>query len=538
MASNGNQNDSKTNVSAGQTVKKRNVSSNGEESLKSLQDIFTALSSNDTGSPRPPLPQIPRSEAELDSRPPIAVGPESSIDDPFNPQSDPFASEPLDGDAELQFDFDDGLMSEDPAYDPMSIPPRPQPNVESEDFGDGWTDADVSVDSASELDDDRFDQIFKTSLGTPISVEPKPIQVADELDRLSDEPSLTPSGRPMSLQPHEELNFEFRDGRASEEEINLGQLNLGEFLDDDESLDADESVDRIIEDNRKRWSKPPKESPGVERGPDFKSDNLSGALRSDAPTNFPPVDHEERTPEFSTFPPAAPPPEVNTGQSLSPADSIDDEVPIMLPEELNSIQAEGLSFDEEVDFLTPDALEEQMHAAASGIPGASVIHIPTDAPTSAPPVQDDELDALSNEDDLDGAGKPDLDQSDDLLRALEDELASLSAPPMPQHEEEFDELEEMEEAIFNHLDHDESQEEAPTDGYPCRGACFRGVCFRGACFRGACFRGACFRGACFRGACFRGACFRGACFRGACFRGACFRGACFRGACRSRILSR
>ena len=113
-------------------------------------------------------------------------------------------------------------------------------------------------DRSDESLPENFEDMFSTSFGTPISVEPAPIPEEDEENR-PETPSLTPSGRPMSLQPHEELSFDFKDGAAEVEPI-LGQMNLGSIVDDEFDPDSDESVDRIIEGNRKRWSKPPAHS--------------------------------------------------------------------------------------------------------------------------------------------------------------------------------------------------------------------------------------------------------------------------------------
>ena len=97
-----------------------------------------------------------------------------------------------------------------------------------------------------------------------------------------------------------------------------------------------------------------------------------------------------------------------------------------------------------------------MQAAASGLPGAEVIHIPTDAPTSAPPVKDEELDALSSDDE---EFNPDVDESAELFQALETELSLLSDPPaeieaVAEDGQAFDDFE------------DGSQEDLPTMDLP------------------------------------------------------------------------
>ena len=124
-----------------------------------------------------------------------------------------------------------------------------------------------SSNDASWLDDDpvsNIEDMFKTSLGIQVSVQPSSVPAETDAEIIEEEslqeqritPSLTPSGRPMSLQPHEEINFKFSDENEASEGFKLDQLNLGSTLEEDSEPDADESVDRIIEEP-KRWSKPP-----------------------------------------------------------------------------------------------------------------------------------------------------------------------------------------------------------------------------------------------------------------------------------------
>jgi hypothetical protein len=189
-----------------------------------LDDLLAALTAP-IGGDRPPRPEIQRSEKEMDSRPPEALSPD--IGDGLT--GDPFAADPFIND-ELQFDFGEELLSVGEEESSWLDDPSPSPNSSPDPFGGDAT----SSPSLEGSDDDSIQ---------PAERRPEHL------------PSRTPSGRPASLQPYEELSFDFSEG--DEVELKLDQIPLEGALDEDDDPDLDESVDRARRQNKARWSKPP-----------------------------------------------------------------------------------------------------------------------------------------------------------------------------------------------------------------------------------------------------------------------------------------
>jgi hypothetical protein len=193
----------------------------------SLDELLAALTP--VGENRPPQPDLGRAESEIDSRPPQEVEAESfdpALGDPLFSESDPFSDD-------LQFDFQDDLFELDDSLDFQS--PDDQGSSHSPPLPE-------------------FDNLFVTSLGEQVEVE-----VVSDSSHAPESPeaspyemSRTPSGQPLSLQPHEEFSFSFDDesngpfdASPSSEKPQRPQfpsldVRLSDF---EEDLDLDESAE-------------------------------------------------------------------------------------------------------------------------------------------------------------------------------------------------------------------------------------------------------------------------------------------------------
>jgi len=412
------------------------VERQGSEGPSGFDQIIELLK-RDVGDERqrPPAPNIHR--PGTDSTPPMSIPPIESD----GSASDPFASSGL-GD------------------DPLEAPGGALSYGEGDLFGEeGFSfnfdddDIDMSIDPFAE----------PSGSLTPAPVAPRELSV--ELPRQSIEVNAQLSEREISAPPasrHVEAG-ESQVPPAYEDEGSGGwgeSIWADEGSEDSETrpisslaaepdpLSDESSLVEDLDESSDVWSRPPPspsppEQLNLSDSPAERYDELSSAPQS-------------RAPEFSTYPPAAPPPQSDLPYEPSAErDPWQDEGGIMLEEESSG---DPIMFPSEpdpayhspmVDFISPgDSAPPEELAAASGIPGASVIHVPTDAPTSMP-IEIDE--PLSEEPEL-------LLGDDELTRIPSSAPAELEATPS-------ESLSELEAPSFNFISTDEVKEleEVDTD---------------------------------------------------------------------------
>jgi hypothetical protein len=240
---------------------------------------------------------LSRAESEIDSRPPGEIEPEDVLSPNFTPADDPFAD---DG---LQFDFGESLLEVD---DPEGGSRPSSRDVQDDSKWISDDSAQPKPPSVEELFSDP-DGIFATATTT---VDPQPSRSA-RAEAISDvmihPESITPSGRPMSLQPYEDLSFEF-SGEVELNEFSRAPVSIDDLHDGDDP-DLDDSVDQIRSDSHQRWSRPPED--GTDSGRESDDDSIEPTPRPfasdlhtdnvsmpDASHVFSSADLDDRTPEF------------------------------------------------------------------------------------------------------------------------------------------------------------------------------------------------------------------------------------------------
>ena len=359
----------------------------------SFDQIIEMLKEGSDGRARSPAPQLRR--AEVDSTPPSSIPPLAADEgvDPFSStSSSQFEEDPLEmsggelnfgegdffGEEGFNFNFDDAEidMSLDPFAEPTGeLTPAPSapriPQIELPkaviEVEAGLSEREISAPPLSRNVEEGESRV------------PSPY-----LDRQNEEDNWTQSAwdeggpdrsatHPMSAVPTHEA---------------------------EEDHQSDEDYDESSE----MWSRPPLMSSqgeatelasGEAQQPDDPQDEATelasrGAQQPDELLNA----QINRAPEFSTYPPAAPPPQDELSAAEQQADPWQEAGGIMLDDDTPSsdedVSSDPIVFPSEPDptysssvvgFISPgDSAPPEEHAAASGIPGASVIHVPTDAP--------------------------------------------------------------------------------------------------------------------------------------------------------------
>ena len=415
----------------------------------SFDQIIEMLKGDTDGRQRPPAPQLRRLE---DSTPPSSIPPleASESEDPFGGGG--FEEDPLEASGGA-LNFGEGDLFGEEGFN----------------FNFDDADIDMSLDPFAE----------PTGELTPAPSTPREPSLA--LPNVAIEVDAKLSEREISAPP---LSRSFEEGESrvpsafAEQEGGWGQSSwedegpedletrpIGALSAEPNPSDAQPADEEDLDESSDLWSRPPKGERDVEGAPE---DPFQASSEELAASQL------GRVPEFSTYPPAAPPPMDEVAPSQLEGDPWQEAGGIMLDEE--EVSSDPIVFPSEPDpaytssvvgFVSPgDSAPPEEYAAASGIPGASVIHVPTDAPTSMPleviEPEQEEPELILDEDEMTRVPSS-VPSSNPSEAHAEEEVYTppLSDPPADLVEPTFnfistDEVKELEE-----VDQDES-EESPT----------------------------------------------------------------------------